>query len=451
MKRTVFTLTVVMAVVLGSGAGHAAVPAKLGDGTRVPSLAPMVDDVAPAVVNIAIRTPRSSNPLRNDPFFRRFFNVPEQRRQRQSTSAGSGVIIDADRGHILTNHHVIKHGKTIRVSLTDGRTLDAEVVGSDSQVDIALLRVDADNLTEVPMAEPDSLRVGDFVVAIGNPFGLGQTVTSGIVSALGRSGLGIHRYEDFIQTDASINPGNSGGPLVNLRGELVGINSAILAPKGGNVGIGFAIPTDVAVAIKDQLLEHGEVRRGSLGIIIQNLTPDLAQALGAEKANGVVVSRVELGSVAEDAGVRSGDIIVRANGKKVKNVETLRNLAGLALVGRTLTLEVVRDGNRRKLETVIDEPESDTLAGKELHSDLSGIVFAEKIDPSTAQLEGIHIAEIDRNSEAYKSGLREGDQVIAINRRKATSLESLRRIEQARGDILLRMKRGNRVFNMVIR
>ncbi|NOQ93480.1 MAG: trypsin-like serine protease, partial [Methylophaga sp.] len=261
---------------------------------EMPSLAPMLEQSKPAVVNIATKShvPIRDNPLLNDPFFRKFFNIPEQQpRHRTKQSLGSGVIFDAKKGLVLTNNHVIHRADEITVSLTDGRSFQAELVGSDPATDVALIKIPAEHLSALPLADSDKLRVGDFVVAIGNPFGLGQTVTSGIVSALGRSGLGIEGYENFIQTDASINPGNSGGALVNLRGELVGINTAIFSPgqKAGNIGIGFAIPSNMVKQITDQLIEYGEVRRAHLGVQMQDINDELAKAFDIESDGGAVV------------------------------------------------------------------------------------------------------------------------------------------------------------------
>jgi S1-C subfamily serine protease len=264
-------------------AAAAALPSRLADGSELPSLAPMLERTTPAVVNIATYTTvQVRNPLLEDPFFRRFFNVPDQRRYRRTQSAGSGVVVDAQRGYIVTNHHVVNRADEVAVTLADGRTVTAELVGADPQVDLAVLKVAPEDLTQIEFADSTALRVGDFVVAIGNPFGLNQTVTSGIVSALGRSGLGIEGYEDFIQTDASINPGNSGGALVDLSGRLVGINTAIIAPSGGNVGIGFAIPANMVRAVMAQIIEHGQVRRGYLGLDVQALNADLADAFGLD-------------------------------------------------------------------------------------------------------------------------------------------------------------------------
>ncbi|MDO9242139.1 MAG: trypsin-like peptidase domain-containing protein, partial [Methylicorpusculum sp.] len=296
------------------------------NGQKLPSLAPMLETSLPAVVNISTSTNVQvlEHPLMRDPFFRHFFQMPNQPSQRQKNSLGSGVIVDSRNGFVLTNNHVIDKADKIMVTLQDGRQLNAKLIGTDPDADIAVIQIPADNLTALPIANSDELRVGDFVIAIGNPFGLGQTVTSGIVSALGRSGLGIEGYENFIQTDASINPGNSGGALVNLNGEFVGMNTAILAPNGGNVGIGFAIPSNMAMTIKESLVKHGEVRRGLLGVSTQDLSPELVKAFGLETNKGAVVSKVEGNSPAARAGLEPGDIITKVNGQKIKGSHDIR-------------------------------------------------------------------------------------------------------------------------------
>ena len=283
----------------------------------------------------------------------RFFDLPAVPREREVLSAGSGVIVDGAQGYVLTNNHVVANAQEIQVTLKDGRSFPARLIGSDPETDIALLRIDAQNLTAVAMGDSDRLEVGDVVIAIGNPFGLGQTVTSGIVSALGRSGLGIEGYEDFIQTDASINPGNSGGALVNSKGELIGINTAILGPSGGNIGIGFAVPVNMARAVMGQLLEHGEVRRGRLGISLQDLTPDLARAMNLELRGGALVAAVEPGTPAASAGLEPGDVIVQVNGEPIRDAGDLRNLVGLMPVGTELDMVLYRGGRERALSAQV--------------------------------------------------------------------------------------------------
>jgi serine protease DegQ len=324
------------------------------------TMAPLLERVTPGVVNIAVRSrvQVQTNPLFDDPFFRRFFDLPELPPERDVLSAGSGVIVDAGRGYVLTNHHVIADAQEIRVTLKDRRTYPARLIGDDPETDIALLEIDAPDLSAVALGDSDRLEVGDLVIAIGNPFGLGQTVTSGIISALGRAGLGIEGYEDFIQTDASINPGNSGGALVDSNGELVGINTAILGPAGGNIGIGFAVPVNMARAVMVQLIEHGEVRRGQLGVVIQDLTPDLAAAMDLDLRGGAVVTRVEPRSPAERAGLRQGDVIVEVNGLPIDDAANLRNMIGLMPLGAQLAIVVYRDGRRRALDARVEAASS---------------------------------------------------------------------------------------------
>ncbi len=317
------------------------------NGAAVPSLAPMLARITPGVVNIAVKGKvREENPLLQDPFFRRFFNLPQQRQfeERETQATGSGVIVDAARGYVLSNAHVVENATTIEVTTKDNRRFPAKLIGRDAETDVAVLQIATQNLTAVPMGDSDRLQVGDFVLAIGNPFGLGQTVTSGIVSALGRSGLGIEGYEDFIQTDASINPGNSGGPLVNLNGQVVGINTAILAPGGGNIGIGFAVPISMARRVMEELIRSGEVKRGRIGVEIQDLTPDIAQAMNTQHTTGAIIRRVEQGSPADRAGLRSGDLVVAVNGTPVRSGTQLRNMIGLSRIGDEVTLTVARRG-----------------------------------------------------------------------------------------------------------
>ena len=404
------------------------------DGAKVPSLAPMLERVTPAVVNVAARAPlqRGRISLFNDPFFRQFFGAPYEQdsRRDKGRSLGSGVIVDAQRGLLLTNHHVVHGAAEIIVTLRDGRRLPAKRVGTDPETDVAVLKITADDLVGLPMADSAKLRVGDFVVAIGNPFGLGQTVTSGIVSALGRRGLGIEGYEDFIQTDASINLGNSGGALVNLHGKLVGINTAILAPNGGSVGIGFAIPSNMASSIMEDLVQHGRVRRGALGIGTQDLTPNLAEAFRLKTGQGAVIVRLSEGSPAQAAGLRIGDVIVSVNGRSIENSSNLGNAIGLMRVGEEIELEVLRSGQSRVVTAKLIDREGRTVSGKTLHPRLKGTLFAETIRrrPDGVAYRGIQVVDVAPGTSAARAGLRTGDFVTGVNRRRVDGFEDLTRL-----------------------
>jgi Do/DeqQ family serine protease len=416
------------ALLLPVAVGGATFPLPSKDG--VPTLAPLLREVTPAVVNISVQVtaPARQNPLMRDPFFRRFFeDLLEQPQQRPQLSAGSGVVIDARLGYVITNHHVIEEAQEIVVTLKDRRELSAQLVGSDPGTDIALLKVAPGGLTELKLGDSEALEVGDFVIAIGNPFGLGQTVTSGIVSALGRTGLNIHGYEDFIQTDASINPGNSGGALINLKGELIGINSAIIGPSGGNVGIGFAVPSNMAQAVVEQLAEYGEVRRGRLGVLIQDLTPELAEALNLAISEGAVVTGVEAGSPAEEAGVATGDVMVAIDGHGVTGSADLRNRIGLVRVGGKVTVTVLRNGKRKDFEVRVAKVERATYAGDQSAPQLSGAVFQAmgSEHPLSGQVDGVVVADVERDSRAWRNNIRPGDLIIAINRERVRNLEEL--------------------------
>ena len=457
MKPWSFRLVLPLCALLGlSAIAQASLPVADGEGHALPSLAPMLSRTMPAVVNIATRSRIrvQDNPLLRDPFFRWFFRVPERPRQRETQSLGSGVVIDAEKGYILTNNHVVDKAAEITVTLRDGRQLSGKLVGADPDADVAVIQIPAENLTAIPVADSSKVRVGDFVVAIGNPFGLSQTATSGIVSALGRSGLGIEGYENFIQTDASINPGNSGGALVNLRGELIGINTAILAPGGGNVGIGFAIPSNMALALSRQLVEYGEVRRGLLGIRAQDLTPDLGQAFGLdEKTQGAVVVQVDAGSAADKAGIRSGDVIVAVNGRPVHNGSELRNIVGLLRVGQEVRLRLIRDGREQEVTAVIAEPVVTRVRGEKLDPRLAGAVLvdAEALSHGRAA-EGVVIAEVERGSPAAQAGLRPGDVVTSVNRHPVKGVDELREAFAGRHDsLLLNIRRGDLALFLILR
>lgn len=422
------------------------------DGQQLPSLAPMLKRATPAVVNISTRTQIevAEHPLMRDPFFRHFFEMPEAPQRRQSSSLGSGVIIDANRGYIITNNHVIDKAQEIAVTLHDGRTLAAKLIGTDPESDIAVIKVEPENLTALPIANSDQLQVGDFVVAIGNPFGLGQTVTSGIVSALGRSGLGIEGYEDFIQTDASINPGNSGGALVNLNGELVGINTAILAPTGGNVGIGFAIPTNMVNQIKGQLIEHGEIRRGLLGISIQDLTPELAQAFSLSQNQGAVISAVQPESPAAKARLEPGDIVLAINGRKMKNSMDVRNAIGLLRIGEQVEIQALHKGETVSRTTEIAAPKISREDGKNIHPRLNGTALSSV--PQGQGASGVLIERIHSASYAWQAGLRPGDVIVMANRRPVRNIDELKAVAKSGGqELLLNLQRGNAAFLIVLR
>jgi len=448
-KATLLTLLLILA----TGSATAALPAAV-NGEPLPSLAPMLEKATPAVVNIStVSTVRTEDhPLLRDPFFRWFFERPLERRKKHSQSLGSGVIVDATRGHVLTNHHLIEKASEIRVTLSDGRELTAELLGSDPETDVALVQIPADDLSAIPLGDSDRLRVGDFVVAIGNPFGLSQTVTSGIVSALGRSGLGIEGYEDFIQTDASINPGNSGGPLINLRGELIGINTAILAPSGGNVGIGFAIPVNMVQAIRRQIVDHGGVRRGTFGVTLQNLTPDLARAMAlAPDSRGAMVSGVKPGSAASRSGLRAGDLIVRLNDQVISDATDVKTQLALLRVGDPVVLQIVRDGKSRRLNARMADPFEHFIEGRKISRQVNGALLGEVIDESSLGTSpGIAVGPVEEDSRAWQRGLREGDVVFQINRSRVKTLEQLR--EAAKDKIYrIKLRRGKRLISLVSR
>lgn len=444
--RKVFIFICISILSLGLGVGKlsAALPAAV-DGEPLPSLAPVLDRVTPSVVNVYTQTRvRVRSPLLDDPFFRRFFNVPEQSRERVSQSLGSGVVVDAGKGFILTNNHVIAGADDISVTLSDGRSFDAEVIGADPDTDLAMIRIPAEDLQALPFADTKSLRVGDFVVAVGNPFGLGQTVTSGIVSALGRSAFRGLEFQNFIQTDASINPGNSGGALINLKGELVGINSAIFTPSGGNVGIGFAIPAAMAQSVMSQLAEYGEVRRGTLGIYVQNLTSDLAGALGLENGSGVLVAEVDTGSSADRAGVKAGDVITSIGEYEVKSAQEFHNYEGQFPVDEKVRLVFVRDGKEKSARLEVQPLKR--LAGADLNFRLQGAVFEEiPLKMRSERLRGVLITELEPDSRLARRGLRPGDIIVGSNRNRIRDLDEFEEvISSVNGSLYLEvLRRGN--------
>lgn len=434
---------------------YAALPLSDSSGNRLPSLSSMLKEVNPAVVNIATfsKNNQAQNPLMNDPFFRRFFNgrnqnIPEsQKPRKRRQSAGSGVIVDAKNGIIMTNYHVIKNSDEVRVSLIDGREFTAEIKGVDPDLDIAILKVDAKNLAEVNFGDSNKLDVGDFVVAIGNPFGLGQTVTTGIVSALGRTGLGIEGYENFIQTDASINPGNSGGALVSLSGDLIGINTAIIAPSGGNVGIGFAIPVNMAKASMEQILATGEVKRGQLGVSIQNITPELREAFDLKNGQqGVLITGVIENSKAEEAGVKAGDVITAVDGRPTSSGGQLRSQIGIKKVGDKVQLSLIREGKIKKLNVGIGEQEL-SFANGPVHQLLEGIRVEVKPGGN-----GLIVVGLEPNSRAAYTGLRPGDLIVGVNRKRVTDLANFSEaLKLSQSSVLLQISRNGRPMYLVVR
>ncbi|MDH3379212.1 MAG: DegQ family serine endoprotease [Gammaproteobacteria bacterium] len=439
-------------ICLISPAAESAFPVAV-DGEPLPSLAPMLERVRPAVVNIATESVEQlrDNPLLNDPFFRRFFNLEQgQPRQRRSQSLGSGIVLDAEHGYIVTNSHVIQDADEITVTLHDGREFSADVVGADPDADIAVIKIPPRDLTAIRSGDSDRLRVGDFVVAIGNPFGLNQTVTSGIVSALGRSGLGIEGYEDFIQTDASINVGNSGGALVNLRGELVGVNTAILSRSGGSVGIGFAIPVNMARNLVDQIVEFGEVRRGRLGILIQDLTPELAQAFGLANGAGALITQVLENSPAQQAGLKDGDIVLQVNGRSIRNAADLSNTVGLLRVGDKVRLRVFRDGESRIIRAHVAQPNEASDIGKRLSAKLEGATLRSlEDDPERT---GVLVVAVESDTPAWRAGLRENDVIVSINRKPVRRLSDIENIAKRNpGALLLNIQRDNGALFLVLR
>ncbi len=457
LKTPVFVVLLLASALVGTAAS-AALPAKLANGDSLPSLAPMLERVMPAVVNIATYTDVPvRNRLMEDPLFRRFFRAPKRRQFRRTQSAGSGVVVDARKGHIVTNNHVVERADEISVTLADGRTLVATVIGLDPKVDLAVLQVDPKALAlrdaQIEFSDSQALRVGDFVVAIGNPFGLSQTVTSGIVSALGRTGLGIEGYEDLIQTDASINPGNSGGALVDLNGRLVGLNTAIYSPSGGNVGIGFAIPANMVLAIMEQLIKHGSVRRGYLGLSVQGLNTDLAAAFGVKRTDGVVVVDVEPGSVAADAKLQAGDILLKVGEREIHRVSDFHSQAAITFVGDSLPTRFIRNGRERRAVMRVSDDNLDKVTGGRFDPRLTGVELQDFRETGSAEVgAGVVVAKVDNNTQAWRSGLRAGDVVVAVNRRPVQNLADLRdSIRTKESQLLFRVYRAGQFGYVTIR
>ena len=452
-------------VTIGSEKPPQSSPANSAAGAP-PSLAPMLARVSPAVVNVSVEgtVEQEVNPAFKDPLLRRFFNLPDTpKKEKEDFSAvGSGVIFDQKNGYILTNAHVTENANRVLVTLKDGRQLDAKVVGADSQTDIAVLKIDPANLTSLPLGDSKQVQVGDYVVAIGNPFGLGQTATFGIVSAIGRSGLGIEGYEDFIQTDASINPGNSGGALVNLRGELIGINAAIISRSGGNVGVGFAVPMNMAKAIAQQLIESGKVSRGSLGVMVQDLTPSLAQAMDLDRTGGAVVAQVSPRSPAAKAGIQVGDVITSLDGDKVDTSAQLRNAIGGKMPGTDVHVTLLRDGKEQtitaSLDPLVEKQKQAALDPQAAHEKDTAPLFG--ITPGLApgrgirsDAGGVYVTKVDVGSAAAHAGLEEGDVIVSANRVPLNSPSDLARALSGRQNgkpTLLQVRRKDSLLFMAV-
>jgi len=459
LRLELAAVTLALAAIAGpaalfDGPAQAAVSAAPMDAAPMPSLAPMVKRVSPSVVNIATRgtikeKPGQRNPLLDDPFFRRFFDVPpdSKPRERQFQSAGSGVIVDAKNGYIITNNHVVENASEITITLLDNRSFSAKVVGTDEGADVAVLQAKQPNLVAMSLGDSGKLEVGDYVVAIGNPFGLQHTVTAGIVSALGRTGINPDGYEDFIQTDASINPGNSGGALVNLRGELVGVNSAILSGSGGNIGIGFAIPVNLVKNVMDQLIKFGQVKRGVLGVNLYPVTADIAKEFGVSESSGALVAGVAQGSAAERAGVKTGDIITSINGIAKKDPGELRYAIGLLHVGDKVEIGLLRDGKPRTVTAFIAErADLETANAVDINRGLEGADLGDAPDGG-----GVLVKSLQDGSPAAQAGLRANDLIVGVGRTPVTNTKSFREAAKGASVLVLNVRRGSAALLIPIR
>ena len=480
MKKTALVLSALafsIGMAMGPVTASAAETAS-SNTQQLPSLAPMLEKVMPSVVSINVEGSTTVNTPRMPQQFQQFFGEDSpfcqdgspfqgspmcqggeqpgpdgqpQGTQQKFQALGAGVVIDAAKGYVVTNNHVVDNANKIQVQLSDGRRFDAKVIGKDPRSDIALIQLkDFKNLTAIKMADSDQLRVGDYTVAIGNPYGLGETATSGIVSALGRSGLNIENYENFIQTDAAINRGNSGGALVNLNGELIGINTAILAPDGGNIGIGFAIPSNMAQNLSQQLIEFGEVKRGLLGIKGSEMTPDMAKAFNTDAQRGAFVSEVLPKSAAAKAGIKAGDILVSVDGKPVNSFAELRAKVGTTAPGKTLKVGLLRDGKPQEVSVTLDNSESASTNAETLSPALQGVSLSNGALPSGDK--GVKVENVDKGSTAAQIGLQKGDVIIGVNRQRVDSITALRKVLEAKPPVMaLNIVRGNETIYLLLR
>ena len=468
MKKTTLAMSALalsLSLALSPLAANAAETASSTEtAQQMPSLAPMLEKVMPSVVSINVEGSTSVNTPRMPKNFQQFFgdNSPfcqegspfqsspfcqgggeggnGSSQQQKFMALGSGVIIDAAKGYVVTNNHVVENATTIKVQLSDGRKLDAKMVGKDPRSDIALIQIqDPKNLTAIKIADSDALRVGDYTVAIGNPFGLGETVTSGIVSALGRSGLNAENYENFIQTDAAINRGNSGGALVNLNGELIGINTAILAPDGGNIGIGFAIPSNMVKSLTAQMVEYGQVRRGELGIMGTELSSELAKAMKVDAQRGAFVSQVMPNSAAAKAGIKAGDVITSLNGKPISSFAAMRAQVGTMPIGSKVTLGLLRDGKPVNVNVELQQSSQNQVDSSTIFSGIEGAEMSNK-----GQDKGVVVSSVKANSPAAQIGLKKGDVIVGANQQSVKNIAELRKILDAKPGVLaLNIQRGD--------
>ena len=458
MKKIALSFSLCCFILLNNVA-FAALPHVVNN-QSVPSLAPMLQKIMPAVVNIKVQgTTDAANGGFNDEAGenKEPGKEPAEGKNgapRRFEGLGSGVIVDAVHGYVVTNAHVVRQAKTVMVMLSDGRSFKASLIGMDPPSDIALLQIKATGLTELPWGNSDLLKVGDFVAAIGNPFGLNQTVTSGIVSAIQRSGLGIEGYESFIQTDASINPGNSGGALITLKGELIGINTAILGPAGGSVGIGFAIPANMTRSVMVQLIKYGSVRRGLMGILLQDLTPELAGAFSLPlTTTGGLVTMVTQGSPAEKAGFKAGDVVQQINGEAVKNASQVKNIVGLLRVGARVSLQILRQGKKVTIALVTQDPERYQQANEEKNPFLYGTILKqfEQQLPVQGHVVGILVLRVEQNTASWHAGLRPGDVIVSANQKPVTTLTQLDiQSQKANKQLLLNVLRQTGALFVVI-
>ncbi|WP_241623675.1 serine endoprotease DegP [Rosenbergiella epipactidis] len=473
MKKNILSLSMValsLSLALGSASVSAAQTAS-ADSQQMPSLAPMLQKIMPSVVSISVEgsttvknqanqqfqqffgdmTPfcQQGSPFMNSPLCQTPNQGQGQGGQQEKFRAlGSGVVINAVKGYVVTNNHVVDNASKITVQLSDGRRFEAKVIGKDPRSDIALIQLkDATNLTAIKMADSDNLQVGDYTVAIGNPYGLGETVTSGIVSALGRSGLNVDNYENFIQTDAAINRGNSGGALVNLNGELIGINTAILAPDGGNIGIGFAIPSNMVKNLTAQMIEYGQVKRGELGIMGTELNSELAKAIHVNAQRGAFISQVLPNSSAEKAGMKPGDVIVSMNGKPLNSFAALRAEVGSLPVGTKLALGVIRDGKPVNVTLELQQSRQDNVSSATIYAGIEGAELSNSVSDGQ---KGVHVDAVKAGSTAARIGLRKGDVILGVNQQSIANLGELRKVLDAKPAVLaLNIKRGNAVLYLL--